>query len=229
MSKQKTKNRVALRELALRHRPREKAKQLGLPALSNHELLALIIGSGQKNHNALEIAKKVEKVLFSNAVTATELCKIAGIGQILATKILASLELGERLNKQTHFEQVDSPAKIFTLSLEIHDKKQEYCLAFYLNGRQELLHKKIIAVGGLNYNFLEPRDIFAPAFNLGASGLILTHNHPSGNPEPSDEDLLLTEKVRHLAELLGVKFLDHLIVTKNNYFSLREHFRELLH
>ena len=229
MSKQKTKKKVSLKELALRHRPREKAKQLGLPALNNHELLALIIGSGQKNHNALEIAKKVEKVLFSNTVTATELCKIAGIGQVLATKILASLELGERLNKQTHFEQVDSPAKIFTLSLEIHDKKQEYCLAFYLNGRQELLHKKIIAVGGLNYNFLEPRDIFAPAFNLGASGLILTHNHPSGNPEPSDEDLLLTEKVRHLAELLGVKFLDHLIVTKNNYFSLREHFRELLH
>lgn len=215
--------------MAFRHRPREKAKKLGLKALSNHELLALIIASGQKNYNALEIAKKVEKVLQLSNPSLTELCKINGIGQVLATKILSSLELGERFNKQIRFERVDSPAKIFTLSLEIHDKKQEYCLAFYLNGRQELLHKKVIAVGGLNYNFLEPRDIFAPAFSLGASGLILAHNHPSGNPEPSDEDLLLTEKVRHLAELLGVKFLDHLIVSKNNYFSLREHFRELLH
>ncbi len=229
MSKQKTKKKIALRELALRHRPREKARQLGLTALSDHELLALMIGSGQKNSNVLEIAKKVEKVLHSSTPHVAELCKINGIGQILATKILASLEFAERFNKLSHFEQVDSPDKIFTLSLEIHDKKQEYCLAFYLNGRQELLHKKIIAVGGLNYNFLEPRDIFAPAFSLGASGLILVHNHPSGNPEPSDEDLLLTEKVRHLAELLGVKFLDHLIVSKKNYFSLREHFRELLH
>lgn len=229
MSKQKTKKKIALRELALRHRPREKARQLGLTALSDHELLALMIGSGQKNSNVLEIAKKVEKVLHSSTPHVAELCKINGIGQILATKILASLEFAERFNKLSHFEQVDSPDKIFTLSLEIHDKKQEYCLAFYLNGRKELLHKKIIAVGGLNYNFLEPRDIFAPAFNLGASGLILVHNNPSGNPEPSDEDLLLTEKVRHLAELLGVKFLDHLIVSKKNYFSLREHFRELLH
>jgi DNA repair protein RadC len=232
--KEKTNRNHAIKDLALRYRPREKVKRFGLKALSNRELLALIIGSGQKNCNVLELAKKVEKQLFTKGrfekITEIQqnLSQIFGIGEVLANKILASLELGERLSKEQKHEQISNPKKIFELSAELYDKKQEYCLAFYFNGRQELLSKKTIAIGGLNYNFLEPRNVFEPAFSLGASSFILVHNHPSGNLEPSDDDLLLTEKVAKIADLMGVKLLDHLIVCKKNFYSIREHFSELL-
>lgn len=220
----------AIKNLALRYRPREKMREQGVQALNNSELLALIISSGQKNCNVLELAKKVEKQLFSNtqAISQQSLSKIFGIGEISANKILASLELGQRLAQKDNSQQINTPTKIFALSSELQNKKQEHCLAFYLNGRQELLSKKTIAIGGLNFNFLEPRQIFEPAFNLGASSFILVHNHPSGNPEPSDDDLLLTKKIATVADLMGVKLLDHLIVCKNNFFSIREHFAELI-
>lgn len=224
-----TKKQV-IKDLAPRYRPREKVRERGVQALNNNELLALIIGSGQKNCNVLELAKKVEKQLFSHKdnINQQSLTKIFGIGEILANKILSSLELGQRLAQKTDYERIDTPRKIFELSLELHNKKQEHCLAFYLNGRQELIGKKTIVIGGLNFNFLEPRHIFEPAFNLGASSFILVHNHPSGNSEPSDDDLLLTKKIAAVADLMGIKLLDHLIVCKNEFFSIREHFAELI-
>lgn len=221
----------AIKDLACRYRPREKVRDKGIQALNNYELLALIIGSGRKNCNVLELAKKVEKQLFSttnNKIDQPSLTKIFGIGEILANKILASLELGQRLIQKPNCENINTPAKIFELSRELHTKKQEHCLAFYLNGRQELIGKKTIAVGGLNFNFLEPRYIFEPAFHLGANSFILVHNHPSGNPQPSDNDLLLTKKIANIADLMGIKLLDHLIVCKNDFFSIREHFVELV-
>lgn len=227
------KKKQAIRDLADRYKPREKVKKSGLLALSNQELLALIIGSGQKNCNVLELAKKVEKKLnfqlnlTNNLQSNIQLSTIHGIGEILSTKILASLELGLRFAKQNNQQKIDNPEKIFNLCSELQNKKQEYCLAFYLNGRQELLQRKTLAIGGLNYNFLEPRNIFEPAFSTGASNFILVHNHPSGNPQPSEDDLLLTEKIAKLADMMGVKLLDHLVVGKNSYFSIREHFREL--
>lgn len=232
MAKQKTKKKQSVKELALRYQPREKAKRRGLSALNNSELLALIIGSGQKNCNVLELAKKVEKQLLleNESKKKEKLSQIFGIGEILSNKILASLELGRRLAAQKkNPQQIDHPSKIFELSRDLANKKQEYCLAFYLNGRQELLSRKTLAIGGLNYNFMEPRDIFEPAFSSGASNFILVHNHPSGHCEPSDDDLLLTEKVAKLGDLMGVKLLDHLIVCKDNYFSIREQFSELFY
>ena len=224
------KKKQAIKDLALRHQPRFKVKQQGISALTNSELLALIIGSGQRNCNVLELAKKVErKILVSESLqNQSELSQISGIGEVLAGRILASLELGQRLATSKEQSQISQPQQIFTLALDLRHKKQEYCLAFYLNGRQELLSKKTIAIGSLNYNFLQARDLFAPAFLLGASSIILAHNHPSGNCQPSDEDLLMTEKIAKMADLLGVKLLDHLIIGKSNYFSIKEHFSELL-
>ncbi len=218
----------AIKCLATRYRPREKAKKHGFQFLNNNELLALIIGSGQKNCNALELAKKAGKEIEKKTNSIKDLVKISGIGEILAIRILASLEFGKRLAAQNKQTQIDQPVKIFQLSRELMHKKQEYCLAFYLNGRQELLSKKTIAIGGLNYNYLEPRDIFEPAFSLGAGSFILVHNHPSGNCHPSNEDLALTEKIAKISDLLGVKLLDHIIITKNGFFSIKEHFAELL-
>jgi DNA repair protein RadC len=219
-----------LRNLAKRYRPREKAAWQGVTALRDSELLALIIGSGQPQLNALELGKKVEPLLHSSLVIPDKasLQKIYGIGEAIALRILASLELGQRHSKQQKTVALNTPSKIYALAHDLQHKKQEHCLAFYLNGRQELLGKKTISIGGLNYNYLEPREIFAEGFVLRASSLILVHNHPSGNPQPSDDDLLLTEKIAQLADLLGLKLLDHLIIGHKQYFSIREHFSELL-
>lgn len=223
------KKKQAIRDLALRYRPREKAKKAGLQALNNSELLAIIISSGQKNCNALELAKKVERQLQALDETGqkVKLSQISGIGEVLSTKILASLELGKRLAVSHKPKQVATPSKIFELASDLGKKKQEYCLAFFLNGRQELIGKQILAIGGLNYNFMEARDIFEPAFAVGASSFILVHNHPSGDVTPSDDDLLLTEKIAKLADQMGIKMLDHLVIGHDNYFSIREHFSEL--
>jgi DNA repair protein RadC len=219
----------AIQNLAIRYRPREKAQLRGFQALSNYELLALIIGSGQRHCNVLEIAKKVEKQLFTQPKQLPDqqsLTQIFGVGQILASKILASLELGERFQKNNQ-QQITQAQQIFTLSVEFASKKQEYCLAFYLNGRQELLSRQVITKGSLNFNFIEPRDIFAPAFLLGANSFILAHNHPSNDPTPSEEDLLMTKRIAELAELMGVKLLDHLVICRSSYVSLKERHQEL--
>lgn len=229
-----TKQKSRMQDLAHRYRPREKAAQRGLGALTNTELLALMIGSGQAKYNALVLARKVEQVLQNNTSelliepeTQQQLQTIFGIGAITAQKILASLEFWQRLAHTKASQSIDSPSKIYALASKLTHKKQEYCLAFYLNGRQELIHQQTIAIGGLNYNFLEARDIFGPAFIHGAASLILVHNHPSGNQQPSSEDLLFTEKIAQLAELLGYALIDHLIVSRRGYCSLRETHQEL--
>lgn len=230
MSKQKTKKNISLRDISRRYKPREKASWQGIRALRNYELLALIIGSGSTNSNVLELSKKVERLLLleKNELDKKKLQKISGVGEANAFRILASLELGKRLSIGDSAALIDSPEKIYLLAKDLQNKKQEHCLAFYLNGRQELLCKKTVSIGGLNFNYLEPREIFADAILLGASSLILVHNHPSGNSQPSDDDLLLTEKMAKVADLLGIKLLDHLIIGQNKYFSIKENFSQLL-
>jgi DNA repair protein RadC len=129
--------------------------------------------------------------------------------------------LAHRLQHQQTNTKLDRPHKVFHLSNDIKDRNQEYCLGLYLNGRQELLKKKTIAIGGLNSNYPDFRQILAPAITLPASNLILVHNHPSGDPRPSRSDLQLTEKIQHAAELIGVSLVDHIIVASQEFYSFK--------
>lgn len=188
-----------------------------------------MIGSGQAKHSALQLGKQVEAVLktainthLSDAQLQHRLQQLHGIGAISSQKILASLELYRRLLNQSSNILIDAPTKLLPLVAHLLHKRQEYCLAFYLNGRQELLKQQTLAVGGLNYNFLEAREIFAPAFIHGATSLVLVHNHPSGDHRPSTEDVELTARVAELADLLGYRLLDHLVVSRVGYTSLRQ-------
>lgn len=228
------KQQSRLQNTSIRQRPREKARERGLAALNNRELLSLIIGSGQAKHPVKQIAWRVEKIfaqplsqLSSPSELQQQLQQVPGIGVITAQKILASLELWQRFSKPSPMLTIDQPSKIYALSKDIHRKQQEYCVVFYCNGRGELIQRQIVAIGGLNVNFLEPRDVFAPALQLRAASLIVVHNHPSGNLTPSADDLLLTERLIELAELLGFAILDHLIVGQTGYVSLREKHQEL--
>ena len=223
-----------IKKMALHLRPREKLLNNGLEALTNSELLAIILSSGSKNKNVLELSKKVYKkiekssnLLKNNSLENNNqfiktISKTPGIANAQASKILASFELGRRFYSSNNLIKINSPEKVFQNCLDIANKKQEYCQALYLNGKQELIEKKILSIGGFNYNFLETRQVFEKAFEIKATSFILIHNHPSGNPSPSDEDLYLTEKIFEIAESMGVRLVDHIILTKENYYSLKE-------
>lgn len=224
----------SIKKMAQRFRPREKLLESGVEALTEVELLAVILGSGQRKANVLSVAKKahikIESLadslknnsLENNRKFIATISEVSGIASIQASKILASLELGRRFHYQKKLNKVNSPEKVFQNCFSIRQKKQEYCLALYLNGKQELLEKKTLSIGGFNYNFLEARQIFERAFEIKAASFILVHNHPSGNLIASNEDLDLTEKVFNLAEHMGIRLTDHIILTKENYFSIRE-------
>lgn len=221
------------------YQPREKLDQLGLTGLSEKELWSLVIGSGQKKQPLGKIAQQLcnyfqesdcqlgnLKGANKSKLMLLELSKIKGLGRVLAARVLACCEIGRRFYQQS-LVKINSPQKVFLQCLSLRQKRQEYCLALFLNGQEELIDKKVIAIGSLNFNFLELRVLFERAFQLEAASFILAHNHPSGQLEPSAEDLFLTEKLTSIAELMGVKFLDHIIIGRDNFLSIREKFAEI--
>ena len=225
----------------LTYRPREKLYYSGKSSLSNAELLAIILNSGYKNLPVLKLAEQIlkkfplsiwhEVYLLKNSKQEQQLLKdlqnISGLGFAQASKIIAAIELGRRSLEQTTATQLTSPQQVYNYCTDLKNKKQEYCLAFFLNGQQELLLKKTITIGGLNFNYLEGREIFEIALQLQASNLILVHNHPSGNLEPSLSDLQVSKKLAQLAEAMGINLIDHLIVSKQGFLSIREKCGEL--
>lgn len=227
----KTKN-----SFSVAYRPREKLYYSGKNSLNNAELLAIILNSGYKNLPVFKLAKTIltkfpltkwhEIFLLNNAKQEQQLLKdlqnITGLGFAQACKIVAAIELGRRSQENNNKLALHSPEQVYNYCADLKNKKQEYCLAFFLNGQQELLLKKTITIGGLNFNYLEGREIFEIAFQLQASNLILVHNHPSGNLEPSLNDLQVSKKIAQLAEAMGINLIDHLIVSKQGYLSIRE-------
>lgn len=205
-------------------RPLEKLIALGAENLSNQELLALILGTGKVGQNVVVMAEKILKKFSLKKlvdVKLEQLKTIPGIGKTKATRILATLELGERTfaPAKLHKVIINSTKNILDQVREIADKKQEYLLVLYLNARHELLEKEIVGVGSLNTNLIEPKEIFAKALLYPCAFLILAHNHPSGDPTPSKADIGFTFRIQKAAEIMGLTLLDHLIVCTSSYFS----------
>ena len=218
--------------------PREKLAKTGLSTLSNSELLAIIISSGQEKSNVLQVAKQLEKKLplsklsreikqNNEQILLKKIQRIKGLAQVKASQILAGLELGRRAFLETQVVPLNTPQQIWQHCHFLRNKKQEYCLAFFLNGRHELISQQTISIGGVNFNFLDGRSIFEAAFNCNASAFVIAHNHPSGAAEASLDDLIMTKKLADLAQAMGLPLLDHLVVTENNYYSIRRNYGEL--
>ncbi|MEA2056773.1 MAG: DNA repair protein RadC, partial [Patescibacteria group bacterium] len=182
------------------------------------------LGSGCKNRSVLELSNKIKQLWFqtNKKLSLPKLLRIKGIGQAKACILLATQELCQRISHGNKSIQLDQPHKVFHQLGEIKNKKQEHAVALYLNGRGELILKKIIAVGTLNTNFIDFRQLFAPAITLPANGFILAHNHPSGDPHPSPADIKLTKRINKSAKLLGIKLIDHLVITNDQYFSFKK-------
>src|SRR3989344_8513613 len=206
-----------IKDLPKGERPREKLEKKGPAALKDKELLALILSIGNKRQNAVSLSQTILKIHPLSElpkVSFEKLTKIPGVGKMKAARILAALELGERIFTKPALAQttVRNPKDAMDQVKEIADKKQEYLLALYFDGRNRLLKKETLAVGSFNIALIEPREIFEKAIQLPCNFLILAHNHPSGDSLPSREDIQFTQKIQIAGDLMGITLFDHLIL-----------------
>jgi len=191
--------------------------------MSDIELLAVLLGSGTKRASVLDLAAKVLRALDGrlDRVRADELQSIAGVGKAKACQITAALELARRhIAKGRHVIREAADAVPYLQS--IRAKKQEHFVCVSLNGANEVIEARIVTVGLLDTNQVHPREVFADPIGDRAAAVVVAHNHPSGTLEPSPEDLALTRRLVKAGELLGIRVLDHLIVTAHGFLSLHE-------
>ncbi len=212
-----------IKDIPKQERPREKLLRLGANALSNQELVALILSKGSKKKDVLSLAKDVLKVIEKDPenVKVEDLKAIEGVGTVKAIQIVASLILAKRLLIKEGIRILNAQ-QLFHLNLDLTQKRQESLALVTVDGAGKFLKRRIITSGTINRTIVHPREIFYHAIEDGAYGIFLVHNHPSGETTPSQEDLAITEKITKAGEILGIPLLDHVIVTRRGFFSFRE-------
>ena len=208
-------------------RPREKLIVKGPQNLKDEELLAILLGTGVEGKNVIEVAKQILNRYSKRRLlklTYSDLSKIKGIGPAKACTILAAAELIKRALKvkDDSLPIVQSTKDVILQVSYLREKTREHLMAVYLNARNELLFRKHIFAGTLNANLVHPREIFNEALKQNAASVILVHNHPSGDPEPSKADLEITKRIIEAGKIMGIDVLDHIIITKNKVFSFKE-------
>lgn len=219
-----------IKNWALDDRPREKLLQKGKLALTDAELIAILIGSGNKNESAVELSKKILSKHQNNLNTlgklsVAQLIQFKGIGEAKAISIIAAMELGRRRRSEEALDliKISSSNSVFeVLQPIIGELNHEEFWILYLNNANKIIEKFQISKGGITGTLVDVRVTLRKALELGAVSLILAHNHPSGNLNPSESDKQLTQKLKIAAESLDIKILDHLIVTEKSYFSFAD-------
>ena len=203
-------------------RPREKLQARGAAALSDYELLMAMIGSGNAQADVTKIAREVRKILSEKGsdLAYEDLLKIKGLGTAKATQIMAGFELWRRQFEVGERPIIDSAEKAVELLSDIRDKKQEYFVSLTLDGANRLIAKRVISIGTLTASLVHPREVFAEAITDRAASIVVAHNHPSGNLEPSIADKEVTERLRQAGEILGIEVLDHLILGGEGFRSV---------
>lgn len=218
-----------VRDLPVSERPRERLLILGAEALSAQEVLALILGRGIRGESVMVSAQRLlsEFGNIKNLATASveELNKIKGIGPAKAAQIKAAFELGKRLEICFDEEQkpeVKSPeAAIKSVKNQLKGKKKECFLSILLDTRNHLIRTQMISTGSLDSSIVHPREVFKEAISSSAASVIFVHNHPSGDPTPSEDDIKLTGRLVEAGEILGIEVLDHIIVCDKEYLSMK--------
>jgi len=205
-------------------RPREKLEKYGAGKLSDLELLMAIIGSGNAQADVAEIARDVLKLLkqYGGGTPYQSLSAVGGIGQAKATEIIAAFELAGRYLIDPEQPVIDSLEAVVAQLTDIRDKKQEYFVCLTLDGANRLIAKRTIAIGTLTASLVHPREVFADAITDRAASIIVAHNHPSGDTTPSRADVELTKRLQESAQLLGIRLVDHVIVTKNSFATITQ-------
>lgn len=221
---------MSIKDLCAFERPREKMSFYGAETLSDAELLAILIGHGYKGKSALVLAQELleeggRNLGFLGDCLPEELSKLPGIGMAKASQIVAACQLGKRMATRPVKRRigVNNPEKIANLFMEkMRYYKKEFFSVIILNTKLEIISLEDVFVGTANTTLIHPREVFSKAIRLGANGIILVHNHPSGNPEPSQQDRDITLRLAQSGNLLGIKIFDHIIIGDGSYFSFKE-------
>lgn len=221
---------MRIKDIPQEERPKEKLMYAGAESLSTSELLALIIRTGNSSKSAVQLAEDVlaysAKELGSlREADVQELTEIDGIGSTKACSIVASLELARRLMGRESDESrisMKNPESVANLLMkDMRGLKQEHLVALLLNAKCEIESRITVSIGELTSTVVHPREVFRPAIRKGAAGIILVHNHPSGDPTPSQDDIQSTKRIMEVSKLVGIRLLDHLIIGDGRYISLR--------
>ncbi len=205
--------------------PREKAAEYGVQSLSDAELLALLIGSGCKEHSVHQLADAAKSILDREGKngyeTARALENVRGLGRAKTMMIAAAMELGKR-RYSPGSEPIRRPEEVWETIRHLGDRQQEQFLVLCLNAAHVLVSRETVTIGLLNRSLVHPREVFRPAIELRSAAVIVAHNHPSGNLEPSREDMEVTTRLQKAGDLLGIPLLDHIVFHSSGWTSLRE-------
>jgi DNA repair protein RadC len=225
------KKRTTIDDMVEDERPRERLLQSGPGVLTDADLVSVLFGTGGPGEGVLELGIRVTSAIplrQLHRVPVEELLLVKGLGQARAAQLLAAAELGRRLWPDGDAAAlVRGPETVFDLTRDIRGANREHFVGFYLNSRNQVLRREIISIGSLNASIVHPREVYQPAIAVSAASLILAHNHPSGDPTPSEEDLAITRRLVEAGRILGIDILDHVVVAKDAYASFKE--RKLLH
>lgn len=225
-------NNITMREMPVSEQPYEKCKKYGPEYLSDGELLAVIIRTGSQGERSIELSRRILASLPDKSISGLyqvsfeELCGIKGIGQVKAIQLMCLTEIAKRLlRSRTCAAELlcDEPSRIATYFMpSMRFLETEQVRLLILNGRNALTKDFVLSYGSFNSAMASPREIFYYALKHKAVSIILLHNHPSGEPTPSKEDLILTRRIKETGKMIGIPLLDHIIIGNNRYVSLRE-------
>lgn len=219
-----------IKDLPISERPREKLYSQGVEALSNAELLAIIIRTGSREDTAIDLARRIlsldnRGIAHLSDVTIEELMEVKGIGDSKACQIIAAIEIGKRLNKRGPQDKVKITSPLVLVDLlmdEMRYLNKEFFKIAILDTKNQVLCIENISIGTLNASIVHPRDVFKISIKRNANSIILIHNHPSGDTTPSTEDINITNRLVDAGNLIGIKVLDHIIIGDNKYLSFKE-------
>lgn len=225
-------NNILIKDIPQEERPRERLLRYGAQVLSDAELLAVLIRTGTRSESALVLAQRILKgdggkngLTYVIDATVEELSKIKGIGTAKAVQIKAAVELGRRISSYSGRQQVTitSPLDVKDLLMEeMRFLEKEHFKAILLNTKNHVISIEDISIGSLNSSIVHPREVFKPAIKRSSASVILVHNHPSGDPTPSREDIEVTSRLVNAGNVLGIAVLDHVIIGNNSILSLKE-------
>ncbi len=220
---------VMIRDVPPHDRPRERLIASGPQSLSTHELLAILLRTGTKEESVLQLSNRIlhdfEGLRLLKDASFEEITSIKGIGTAKAVQLMAAIEIGRRIGRLKYEGRfsVRSPEDAANYMMEeMRFLSQEHFVALYLNTKNQVIHKQTLFIGSLNASIVHPREVFKEAFRRSAASIICLHNHPSGDPSPSREDIDVTKRLVECGKLLGIEVLDHLIIGEKKYVSLKE-------
>ena len=218
---------LTIHEFPTQERPRERLVKHGAQALSDAELLAVILRTGNKAENVLTLSRRLMRTHPLNKMRragVATLLSIKGIGPAKACQIVACFELARRVQSEQQQGKCITAAQdiVQLLGPQLSGLKQEHSVGVYLDARQRVLKLQTLFIGTLDMNVIHPREVFKTALLESAAGIIFVHNHPSGDPEPSEEDIAVTQQLRRVGEIMNIDLVDHVILGEQKYVSLRE-------